>query len=273
MLLRKCLLFAMLSTIVGLVAYGGVHARQARLDVAKPNTRLPAPMPAASASRWYGSEAGNKPGGWSGTLRRQAELLPASFVPIQFKDPRDLGAGKLLVASRSLRDPNFAQTVVLLVKYDERGALGLILNRRTNVPLSQVLDLQAAKNRSAPIYLGGPVDPSAVFGLYQSPVKINNAENIFSGLYLISDKDLFEKVLSSRPAPNVFHVYLGYAGWAPGQLQAEVESGAWYVFPAETAAVFNSDPNSLWSKMIEETQWRQAQLEPFAESSSPTVVF
>src|ERR1700733_10684002 len=143
MSMRKRFLFAMLFTIVALAPAGRVSAYKAEYDVPKPKAKTP--------SRWLK------------TSRTKDELLPASFLPIQFKNPQDLGVGKLLVASRSLGDPDFAETVVLLVHYDEKGALGLILNRRTHIPLSRVLDLEAAKDRSDPVYLGGPVGPSVGF--------------------------------------------------------------------------------------------------------------
>jgi len=162
------------------------------------------------------------------------------------------------VADRSLGDPDFAGTVILLARYDEKGAVGLILNRRTDVPISRVLDLKAAKDRTDPVYLGGPVEPSAVFALFESSAKLEKAENVFDGVYLISDKALFEKTISSRPDPGVFHVYLGYAGWTQDQLRTEVQLGAWFVFPADAATVFNSDPDSLWLQMIRRTQLKFA---------------
>ena len=101
-----------------------------------------------------------------------------------------MGIGKLLVASRGLGDPHFAGTVILLVHYDENGVVGLILNRRTDVPLSQVLDLKAAKDRSDPVYIGGPMEPSAAFALFQSSANIEKAENIFSGLFDLRQRPL-----------------------------------------------------------------------------------
>ena len=172
---HKCLLFATLFTIVALETSGRVNVFKAKSDVPKPNTWLRAPMPAAAALRWYSGQPACTPGRWLTSFRGKGEPLPQLFVPIQFKDPKDLGVGKLLVSSRGLGDPNFAGTVVLLVHYDEKGVLGLILNRRTDVPLSQVLDLKAAKDRSDPVYLGGPMEPSTVFALFQSSVKIENA--------------------------------------------------------------------------------------------------
>jgi putative transcriptional regulator len=184
-------------------------------------------------------------------------------VPVQSNDARDVGAGKLLVASRDLHDPNFAKTVILLVHRDDQGVVGLILNRRTDVALSRVLEgYQGAKDRSDPAYLGGPVEVPAIFALLQSPAKVEGAERIFSGVYLISAKPLFEQTLAARPDPKVFHVYLGYAGWTNDQLRAEVQLGAWFVFPADTAAVFNSDPASLWLQMIRKTELKLARSEP-----------
>ena len=81
------------------------------------------------------------------------------------------------MASRDLGDPNFAETVILLVHYDEEGVVGLILNRRTDVPLSRVLKgIKAAKDRSDLVYLGGPVEIPSVFALLQSPAKVEGAE-------------------------------------------------------------------------------------------------
>jgi len=228
MWLHRRFLFAMLFAFVALAEPGRVNVCKAEFDAPKPN-RL--------------------------------------FLPVQFKNPRDLGVGKLLVASRGLGDPHFAETVILLVHYDEKGAVGLILNRRTDLPLSQVLDLKAAKDRSDPVYAGGPVKPSGVLALFQSPAKMEKAENVFGGIYLISDKDVFEKTLSARPDPKIFHVYLGYAGWTQAQLRTEVQMGAWFLFPADAATVFNSDPASLWLQMIKKTELQLAKTEPFPEMS------
>ena len=197
----------------------------------------------------------------------RAESLRIPFKNLQLKNPQDLGVGKVLVAARNLGDPNFAGTVILLVHYDGRGAVGVILNRRTDVPLSRILDLEAAKGRSDPVYLGGPVEPTAVLGLFESSAKVEKADNVFGGVYLISDKALFEKTISARPDPSVFHVYLGYAGWSQDQLRSEVQLGAWFIFPADAATVFNPDPDSLWPEMIKKTQLKFAKTEPFAESS------
>src|ERR1700751_2247894 len=157
----------------------------------------------------------------------KAKLLQTSLLPVQTKNPKTLAAGKLLVASRDLADPHFIQTVILLVRYDAQGVVGLIINRRTDVPLSRGLESpKAAKDRSDPVYVGGPVETPAVFALIQSSAKIDGAEHVFDSVYLISAKNAFEHTISARPDPSVFHVYLGYAGWSKEQLRGEGEMGA-----------------------------------------------
>jgi len=189
----------------------------------------------------------------------------------QSKDPKNLAAGKLLVASRGLADPNFAETVVLVVHYDDDGVVGLVLNRRTDFPLSQVLDqFAAAKDRSDPVYLGGPVETGAVFALLQSKAKLDGAEQVFGGVYLISTKTLFDKAFSARPDPGSFHVYLGYAGWSIEQLRLEVDLGSWFIFPGDARTVFDSDPDSLWRQMIQKTELKMAQSEPADGESQPS---
>jgi putative AlgH/UPF0301 family transcriptional regulator len=109
--------------------------------------------------------------------------------------------------------------------------------------------------------------------LFQSSAKMEKAENIFGGVYLISDKALFEQTISARPGPGVFHVYMGYAGWTQDQLRTEAQLGAWFVFPADAATVFNSDPDSLWSQMIQKTELHLAKTEPYAKTSQSVTLF
>src|SRR5450432_2582026 len=111
--------------------------------------------------------------------------------------PADLGAGKMLVASRDLPDPNFSKTVVLLVQYDDEGVVGLILNRRSKVPISRVLDdMDGAKDRSDPIYAGGPVGRTDVLALLRSRVKAEAAKHVFGDISLVSSKELLQKTLA-----------------------------------------------------------------------------
>jgi putative transcriptional regulator len=171
----------------------------------------------------------------------------------------DLESGKFLVASRDLGDPNFAGTVVLLLKFDEdEGALGIIVNRRTDVLLSRVFEnIKSARDRADSVYLGGPVETGSVVALLKSAVKVEDASRLLAGIYLISGKALLEKTAAEAPT-GAFHVYLGYAGWSPGQLEHEVALGGWRVLPADAATVFDPDPDSVWEKLIRRTELRIA---------------
>jgi putative transcriptional regulator len=188
-----------------------------------------------------------------------ALLLAAPALLAQSKNTRDLGPAAVLVASRDLADPNFAKTVILLVHYDDESVLGLIVNRHTDVPISRLFEsVRAAKSRSDSIYLGGPVEISTVFALFESPDKPKGAAPVFGETYLISTKEVLEKTVAAKPDPDVFHVYCGYAGWTNAQLKKEVDLGSWYIFHADTGMVFDADPDSLWLRMIKKSEQQVA---------------
>ena len=265
MSLRKLCFFTRLATIVAFVAVGRFNVQIDRFDVTTPNSRPRDRALAADRLLGYKGPPANKPGRsqWVKAFPSKNEVRSAVFLPVQSKNAKELGAGKLLVASRGLTDPIFAKTVVLLVQYDDEGVVGLILNRRTDVPLSRVLEgIKAANHRSDPAYLGGPVETPGVFALLRSRAKLEGAQNIFGAVYLISTKALFEQTILARPSPRDFHVYLGYAGWTKNQLRKEVELGAWFIFPPGAETVFDSDPDSLWSRMIQKTELKWAGSEP-----------
>jgi putative transcriptional regulator len=189
-----------------------------------------------------------------------AWLLFAS-VPA-FCQTDDLAVGRLLVASRDLGDPNFAKTVILLVHYSEdQGAVGLVVNKRTDVPISRVFhDLKEASGRNDPVYVGGPVELNSVLALLKSASKPEGADRVFGDVYLISNRNLLARTLASPAEATVFHTYIGYAGWKTGQLEHEVDLGAWHIMPADVATVFHADPDSVWEHLIRRTETQIAQL-------------
>lgn len=171
--------------------------------------------------------------------------------------PGDLGAGKLLVASRELPDPNFAKTVILLVQYDGDGVVGLILNRRSKVPISRMLgEVAGAKSRTDPIYAGGPVGRTEVLALARR--SSGDAKRVFGDVFLVSSREDIEKTFATATDADAIHVYLGYSGWTQPQLDNELDLGAWYIFPGNAKAVFDSDPDSLWDRLIRSTELRIA---------------
>jgi putative transcriptional regulator len=190
-----------------------------------------------------------------------ALFLIAAPALAQSTRPRDIATGKILVASRDLGDPNFAQAVVLLVHMDDDGVVGLILNRRTKVPVERALeDLKSAKGRPGVIYIGGPVGRTAVLALARSKSTLEDAERVFADVYLVNSALLLEKVMGES-SPDSLHIYAGYSGWTPSQLRGEVELGAWFIFPADLGTVFAANPQSLWQRFIERTEDRVALLQ------------
>lgn len=188
----------------------------------------------------------------------------AMLLAQSVSDTDQLAPGRFLVASRDLGDPNFAESVILLVQYnEERGAMGLIINRRTDVPLSRVFeDLKEAKSRTESIYVGGPVELGSVTALLKTSSKPVDAKRVFGNVYLISSKEMLQKTLGSAVPPSAFHAFLGYAGWEPGQLEHEVGLGAWHIMPADAAEVFHDDPETVWPRLIRRTETQIASVRP-----------
>jgi putative transcriptional regulator len=161
----------------------------------------------------------------------------------------EIAAGKVLVANEKLGDPNFAESVVLILQHDDNGTAGLVINRRTHVPLSRVFPKVRGASED-PVYVGGPVEIEVVQALFRSPAKKDHMTQISGEVYVSGNKDTIEESITSRAASSKFHVYLGSAGWAPGQLEAEIRLGAWTVLSGGTRFVFDENPDSLWSRLI-----------------------
>src|SRR5581483_2112201 len=169
-----------------------------------------------------------------------------------------LGVGKLLLAAAELGDPNFAKTVILIVDYDpEKGTSGLVINHRSEVPLAKVFpDVKTAA--SDPVYQGGPVEPTAAQALLRSATRPESATRVFGDLCVTGSKELIEKCVAAAAAPSSFRLYVGYGGWGPGQLEHEVELGAWDVLNGRAAIVFDNDTDTLWKRLDEAAHSRIA---------------
>ena len=170
----------------------------------------------------------------------------------------ELGRGMFLVAGRGLIDPNFSHSVVLLLEYDDKGALGLIVNRPTEVQLTDLLpEVEELKDRDDIVYLGGPVSKNHVVVLMRSKQHPPQAGRVFADTYVSSNMETLKQAASMRSDGASFHAFVGYAGWGPGQLDQEVSRGDWYVSPAEEVIVFDRAPEEIWPELIEKNsgQW------------------
>ena len=171
-----------------------------------------------------------------------------------------LKAGVLLYATPGLPDPNFARTVVLLVEHGSQGSLGVVLNRPANKGLETVLDLKEdTLDPDAPVFWGGPVQPTAVLVLLRAGRPGPRARTIVTGVQLTPDLEEVRAALAERDARLRVRVFSGYAGWDKGQLAAEVRRGDWVLDRADAATVFSPDPSRLWEKVYEIRARLQAQ--------------
>ena len=165
-------------------------------------------------------------------------------------------AGRLLVATPVLGDPNFRRAVVLIVEHEAtEGTLGVVLNRPTKIPVGQVLEqwTELATDPSV-LFRGGPVAQNSALALAMVPGKEEplgwRALDGAPALARLGLLDLDAPPRLLAPAIQSLRVYAGYAGWSPGQLEAEIDEGAWHVVPAEPGDVFAAEPERLWAAVL-----------------------
>jgi putative transcriptional regulator len=162
-----------------------------------------------------------------------------------------LGKGVFLVASPALRDPNFRQTVVLLCEHGPEGALGVVVNRPTAMHIAEALpQVPVLEGQKHVLFAGGPVQTNQIMLLYRLDQVPENSHHIFDGVCLGGDLSVLERILTSSRDNEAFRAYLGYAGWGPGQLEREMETGSWITLPADPAIVFEKDPARIWPDIL-----------------------
>ncbi|PYM12912.1 MAG: hypothetical protein DME18_10210 [Verrucomicrobia bacterium] len=175
--------------------------------------------------------------------------------------------GQLLLDGGKLQGSFFHRTVVLICQHDPEGALGLVLNRGSgkNVGDMIVADMEDSL-RKQPLYLGGPVQPSALSFLHSHNFLLNG--NVMSNLNLgHSLDDLVEIGQSFSPTQQV-RIFAGYAGWSPGQLDDEMKRDAWLTHPASIDLVFNTKPEELWQMILRHKGWKYRLLSQTPEDLS-----
>jgi putative transcriptional regulator len=172
--------------------------------------------------------------------------------PVEPDYREELAKGKFLVASRRLRDPNFKETVVLLIEYGLNGAMGLVINRPSAVKLATVFpDIKELKQRKDTIYVGGPVAVNQMLLLIRSPEMPEEATAVTQDVYISSSWKVLERLMKKKAAIDErFRLFAGYAGWAPNQLDFERTRGDWHVLKADAETVFAQNPLKIWQELI-----------------------
>jgi putative transcriptional regulator len=156
---------------------------------------------------------------------------------------------QLLVASPQLTDPNFARTVLLITEHNDDGAMGIVLNRpATTTVVEAAPELEDLVEPGDDVFVGGPVQPSSVIVLAEWDPPEAAAVPVFEGIGFVgADADPEELALTVSRA----RLFAGFAGWSPGQLEAELERDDWILEPALPDDVFSSAPEQLWSQVLE----------------------
>ena len=156
--------------------------------------------------------------------------------------------GQLLLASPTLRDPNFSRTVVLVSVHSQEGAMGVVLNRPSTVTVSEAVpQLEQAVEEEEPVYVGGPVQPSSIVFLAEFLDPTLAGLLVFGRIGFPAPDAGIEQLTEATARRRVF---AGYAGWGEGQLDAEIEQGDWIAHAALPEDVFTELPEELWSGVL-----------------------
>ncbi len=161
----------------------------------------------------------------------------------------DSTRGKLLVATPSLVDPNFRLTVLIMLEHGDEGALGLVLNRPSELPVRGAIDdWAAAVSEPGVVFIGGPVSQSSVIAL--ASVVLDDADDNWAQLVgRVGTVDL-EKNPGEIGGLDEVRIFAGYAAWAPGQLEAELAEDAWFVLEHLGTDPFVHEPEELWWQVM-----------------------
>ena len=160
-----------------------------------------------------------------------------------------LGPGSLLLAPPMSGDPNFRRSVVLVCEHTDEGSFGLILNRPLELQLSDVLEDEGMPPQQ--IALGGPVQQNTLHYLHRLGDQLEDSISVVDGVFWGGDFDRLKALYRDGTASDEnVRLFLGYAGWSPGQLEEEIGMDGWIVTPAQMHFVFSSDAERLWRTVL-----------------------
>ena len=182
-------------------------------------------------------------------------ILFLSCRPLLGAEQERFLTGKLLVATKEMKDPRFVESVIYMVGHDAEGAFGLIVNRLTaKGPRDDLLKGLGVEMKDATgeivIHFGGPVSMRQGFMLHSDDVLLENSKKVRDGIAMTSDVKLLEAIAQGK-GPRQILFMLGYAGWGPGQLEAEMKAGSWFVVPGDKAIIFGKDAENKWRQSLD----------------------
>ena len=157
----------------------------------------------------------------------------------------------LLVAQAGMMDPTFSKTVVLAIRPDDGGPIGVILNRPSTLELRSLYpDRAEIANRRDPIFLGGPVQPDALLFAFRSPRIPPRGLLVADDIYLSGFSEVLDEILKHPENAGQQRFFIGFSGWAAGQLEDEIAQGGWHVLRFDTRAVFDMNPLTMYEEML-----------------------
>jgi len=163
-----------------------------------------------------------------------------------------LEKGVFLVASRRITDPRFKQTVILVTEINSNGAIGVIINRPTDINMAEIFpDNESLKDSAVHPYIGGPVRPTFLSVLINTSQAQEDMLPVLDGVFFGLGTGFVINLISEMKKEDKVHVYFGYAGWAAGQLEMELHRGDWYLMKGDIQAIFDKDPANIWSEYIQ----------------------
>ena len=173
-------------------------------------------------------------------------LLSGSSWPASGADTKSLNA-ILIVARDHLPDSNFADSIVLVMNNLGAGPVGIVINRPMPIPVSRLFpEIKRLAQVRDKVYFGGPVDFGSVWFLFRAATPPEHAIQACDGVYLSADRELLLQLLGRNKPMEGLRIVLGHAGWAPGQLEAEIERHDWTSKRAEMEAIFNGKSEHPW---------------------------
>ena len=181
-------------------------------------------------------------------MRRLALSILASLAAAHTLAQTPSG-GMFLVATPQLRDPRFAETVVLVLNHGREGAIGVVVNRPTWVePEALFPEVDFFRRYRGVVWFGGPVARTSALFLVRDG-DVVESDPIVDDIHITADIDEIRENLPYRTDERILRVYAGYAGWGPGQLDSEISAGDWQVTPASGDLIFTPEPASLWREV------------------------
>lgn len=175
--------------------------------------------------------------------------------------------GQLLLDGGNLMGSFFHRTVVLICQHDRDGAFGLVLNRPAGSKMGELVEADLPEAlQEHPVFLGGPVQPSAVSYLHTSQLMLD--ANVIPNLSLGHSLDALIEIAGSLSDTNQVRIFAGYSGWSPGQLEQEMKRKAWVTHPASIDLVFHTDPSELWRQILRQKGWEYRLLADAPEDPS-----